>query len=331
MPIDPVAKEARRIARRVAGRPERTPAGWREQAARVNQALAARFMAPAPEEVTTRDVRVPVEGAPPVRVRLYIPPTPATPHPQTMPTTPHTRRGALLTFFGGAFRQGGLDFPTVDIANRSRAHAAGIVVAAVDYALAPEHAYPVALRQGLAALEWLWRSASSVGIAPERLAIGGASSGANLAAAVALANRDSARAPLRLQLLEVPALDLTGGHLDRAIAWRMGAPPFLVARGLRQIARDYLGDPALAREPLASPLLAPDLAGLPPARIFAAQYDLLRGDAKAYAARLAAAGVDAQLKRFAGQTHESGAFTKASPTAQRWEAGVVAELRALTA
>ncbi|MDR2453907.1 MAG: alpha/beta hydrolase [Bifidobacteriaceae bacterium] len=316
MPIDPVIKQAQRRARRLAGKPAKDPAAWREQAALVDREVAAGLISPPPPGIARRDFEVPAPRRASFRVRLYSPPG-------------ERSRGALLTFFGGAFRQGGLDFASVDRLNRARAGQAGCVIAAVDYALAPEHPYPQALEQGLAALDWLRAAGRRVGVDPARIALGGASSGANLAAAVALMNRDrGGQAPL-FQLLEVPALDLTGAHLSRRAAWRMGAPPALVARGLRQIARDYLGDVSLAGEPYASPLLAPDLAGLPPAHIFAAEFDLLRGDAEAYAARLAAAGVETRLRLFAGQTHDSSCYTAALPQARAWQAEVHQILKSL--
>jgi acetyl esterase len=251
---------------------------------------------------------------PAFRIRLY----------QTDLPAPH---GVLLWFFGGAFRQGNLDFPSVDIINRTRAHQAGLTVVGVEYSLSPEQRYPVAISQGHAALIWLNRHATSLGLDPERIAIGGASSGANLAAAVALMNRDLTALPLRLLLLEVPTLDLTGGHLSRGVAWRSGLPPFLVARGLRSIALDYLGDADLADQPYASPLLAPDLTGLPPTHILTAGCDILSGDGVAYARRLTQAGVKAQLHQFAGLGHESSFLTAVSEPAQRWQSEVISILR----
>ncbi|MDR0593203.1 MAG: alpha/beta hydrolase [Bifidobacteriaceae bacterium] len=312
MPLDPVIKQAQRAARRVSGKPARDPAGWREQAARVDREVFAPLMQDAPSGVTTRDLSVPAPGRPAVRVRLYTP-------------DGERERGCLVAFFGGAFRQGGLDFASVDRTNKARAVGADAVVAAVDYALAPEHPYPEALEQGLAVVNWL-AAGHAAGIDPARLAVGGTSSGANLAAAVALAGRDRGGPRLRLQLLEVPTLDLTGQHLSRGVAWRMGAPPFLVARGLRAVARDYLGEVARAREPYASPLLADDLSGLPPAHIFTAEHDLLRGDGEAYAARLQAAGVAVDLHRFAGQTHESSFYTRPLKPARLWQEAVIKSL-----
>ncbi|MDR2566538.1 MAG: alpha/beta hydrolase [Bifidobacteriaceae bacterium] len=318
MPIDPVARRARRAARRLVGRPARDPAGWRAQAFAVDQRLTRRLMEPAPAGVQAEDVTAPVPGGQPVRLRVYSPSPPG-----------ERRRPAILTFFGGGFRQGGLDFASVDLTNRRRAQDADAVIVAVDYALAPEHPFPEAVEQGHAALQWLHGNASSIGADPDRGGVAGASSGGTIAAAVTLMNRDRDQIPLRLQLLEVPALDLTGGHIDRRLAWRLGAPPFLVARGLRQLAGQYLGG-ASAREPYASPLLAPDLSGLPSAHVLTAEFDLLRGDGEAYAIRLREAGVPVQSRRFEGQTHESSFYTAAMAGARAWQAEVRSALRTLT-
>ncbi|MDR2378815.1 MAG: alpha/beta hydrolase [Bifidobacteriaceae bacterium] len=236
--------------------------------------------------------------------------------------------GAYVGFFGGAFRQGGLDFPSVDRAWRSRAVRAGIVVVGVDYALAPEHPYPAAVEQGYAAVAWVAEHAAELGVDPARLAVGGMSSGGNLAAAAALMARDRGGPALALQLLEVPALDLTGRHLRLSAGRGQGVPPILVKLGLRSVAKTYLGagGAARAREPYASPLLAPDLAGAPPALILVAEHDLLRGDGEAYAARLRRAGVDATALVYLGHTHESAAFTKVLASARHWQGTVEAAL-----
>ncbi|MDR2454234.1 MAG: alpha/beta hydrolase [Bifidobacteriaceae bacterium] len=241
--------------------------------------------------------------------------------------------GAYIGFFGGAFRQGGLDFPSVDRAWRSRAVRAGTVVIGVDYALAPEHPYQAAVEQGHAALAWVAEHAAELGVDPARLAVGGMSSGGNLAAAVALMARDRGGPALALQVLEVPALDLTGGHLRLSAGRGQGMPPILVKLGLRSVAKAYLGPGAArrAREPYASPLLAPDLAGAPPALILVAEHDLLRGDGEAYAARLRRAGVDATALVYLGHTHESAAFTKVLASARHWQRTVEAALAAALA
>ena len=159
----------------------------------------------------------------------------------------------------------------------------------------------------------------------------GTSAGANLAAAVTLVNRDRGRRPLRLQVLEVPVVDLTGGHLDLRATRALGIPRFIALRELRSVARTYLADPRQAREPYASPLLAASLEGLPPAVILTAEYDPLRGDGEAYGAALRRAGVDASVVRYLGVTHDTPIFTAALPAARRWHDDVVAALRRLHA
>jgi acetyl esterase len=272
--------------------------------------------------IRTTEHAVEVPGHPDVRVRVY--------HPD--PDEPPARGvPGVLSFFGGAFRIGGIGYPTTDAANRRRAHDAGVAVAAVDYALAPEHPYPAAIEQAHAALEWLFAAADELGIDAHRIGVAGTSAGANLAAAVTLVNRDRGGRPLRLQVLEVPVVDLTGGHLDLRATRALGIPRFIALRELRSVARTYLADPSQAREPYASPLLAASLEGLPPAVILTAEYDPLRGDGEAYGAALRRAGVDASVVRYQGVTHDTPLFTAALPAARRWHDDVVAALRRLHA
>lgn len=157
-------------------------------------------------DVRTAEHEVTVCGHPSVRVRIYYPDaTGARPVP------------VWLTFFGGAFRIGGIDYPTTDAANRRRAAEAGVAMAAVDYALAPEHRFPTQIEQAYAALVWLHQNAEELGIDRDRIGVAGTSAGASIAAALTLANRDRAGLPIRLQLLEAPVTDLTGDHLDGCV------------------------------------------------------------------------------------------------------------------
>ncbi len=272
---------------------------------------------PGPElRIVDHDIEV--DGRPSVRVRIYYPgPVEAAPVP------------VWLTFFGGAFRIGGIDYPTTDAANRRRAAEAGVAMAAVDYALAPEHRYPTQIEQAQAALVWLHENAARLGLDPERIGVAGTSAGGSIAAALTIANRDRTRIPLRLQLLEVPVADLTGRHLDLRASRALGIPSLLALRELRSVARTYLARPSDAREPLASPLRAASHAGLPPAVIMTAEYDPLRGDGAAYAARLRAAGVEASAVQYLGVTHDTPIFTGALPAARRWHSEVVATLARL--
>ncbi|MET0297783.1 MAG: alpha/beta hydrolase, partial [Microbacterium sp.] len=249
---------------------------------------------PGPDVPTTEHE---VAGSPPFRVRIYRPSETTGPVP------------GVLAFFGGAFRIGGIDYPTTDAAFRRRAQDAGVAIVAVDYALAPEHRYPVQVEQAFAALEWVFAEADELGIDAARIGVAGISAGANIAAALTLVNRDRAQHPLRLQVLEVPVLDLTGRTLDLRATRALGIPSLIALRELRSVARTYLPAAKRAHEPYASPLRAASHAGLPPAVILTAEYDPLRGDGAAYAAALRAAAVDASAVQYLGVTHDTSIFT----------------------
>ena len=307
-------------SRPATARPGRTPATARAKHRRAALAWDRTELetvgTPGPELRITEHL-VPVPGFPDVRVRVYHPPQPERPVP------------GVIAFFGGAFRIGGIDYPTTDAAFRRRAHDAGVAIVAVDYALAPEHRYPTQVEQGYACLEWLIAHADELGIDAERIGIAGISAGGSLAAAVTLVNRDRARHPLRLQLLEVPVVDLTGRHLDLRATWALGIPALIALRELRSVARTYLPRATAAREPIASPIRAASHRGLPSAVILTAEYDPLRGHGDAYGAALRRDGVAASVVQYRGGTHDTALFTGALPLARRWHDDVVAALRSL--
>jgi acetyl esterase len=189
----------------------------------------------------------------------------------------------------------------------------------------------VQVEQAHAALEWLFDHAEEVGVDYSRIGLLGVSAGGNIAAVVALMNRDRSGHPVRLQVLEVPVADLTGAHLDLGATRSLGIPRPLAVRELRSVARTYLPNPDDAKQPYASPLRAATLEGLPPAVILTAEYDPLRGDGDAYGYALRRAGVDASVVRYMGVTHDVAIFTGALPAARRWHDDVVAALRRLHA
>jgi acetyl esterase len=269
-------------------------------------------------DIPITEHRVEVPGFPDVRVRIY--------HPHDTGDDPVP---GCLALFGGAFRIGGIDYPTTDAGYRRRAADSGVAIAAVDYALAPEHVYPTQIEQSYAALVWLSEHGAEQGIDPARIGIMGTSAGGNLAAAVTLLNRDRARLPIRLQILEVPVTDLTGKHIDLAATRALGIPSFLALRELRSVARTYLPRKSAARDPYASPLLAASHEGLPPAVVLTAEFDPLRGDGAAYAAALRASGVEASAVQYLGVTHDTPIFTGVLPAAGRWHDDIVAALRRL--
>jgi acetyl esterase len=207
-------------------------------------------------------------------------------------------RPALVFFHGGGWVIGDLD--THDGICRSLANAAGCVVASVDYRLAPEHRYPTAVDDAFAATRWVAAEGPRLGIDARRLAVGGDSAGGNLAAAVTLMGRERGGPPLAFQLLVYPVTH----HAFDTPSYQECAEGYLLTRNaMRWFWGHYLRHPDDGRAPHASPLLAPDLAGLPPALVITAGYDPLRDEGEAYAARLGEAGVPVTLTRYPGMIH----------------------------
>jgi len=250
------------------------------------ESMRARTAALGPVEDVARvvDYRVAVEGGE-ITVRCY---TPAGDGPFP----------ALVFFHGGGWVIGDID--THDGICRSLANAAGCVVANVDYRLAPEHRYPVAAEDALAATRWVAEQAPRLGVDGRRLAVGGDSAGGNLAAVVALMAREHGGPALRLQVLVYP---VTRHGFDTA-SYRECAEGYLLTRaGMQWFWNHYLGRPENGRQPYASPLEAPSLEGLPPTLVLTAEYDPLRDEGEAYADGLRRAGVPVTLTRYPGMIH----------------------------
>ncbi|MHB8463348.1 MAG: alpha/beta hydrolase [Acidimicrobiales bacterium] len=203
---------------------------------------------------------------------------------------------------------------------------AGCIVASVEYRLAPDHPFPTEPEDCYRALYWLVEHADTLGIDPTRISVGGASSGGNLAAVVALMARDRGGPPLVAQILEVPVIDLT---LSQPSIEENGDGYLLTRAAIEQSYRYYLTDPADATNPYASPIFAHDLAGLPPALIMTCEFDPLRDEGEAYARRLADAGVPTTLRRWDGQIHGSHVLDKLLPAeATQARQMIIAALRA---
>ena len=212
-------------------------------------------------------------------------------------------RPALLYFFGGGWVLGTID--TADGVCRSLANSSGALVVVAGYRLAPEHRFPAAIDDCYAAVRWVAEHADEIGADPARLAVGGDSAGGNLAAGVALRARADGQA-LAGQLLVYPNTD----QLADDPSMRAADDPFLFNRhSVAWYRQHYLTDPGDAASPLASPLRAESLAGLPPALVITAEYDPLRDQGEAYARRLAEEGVQVELSRYPGMAH--GFFTMA--------------------
>ena len=207
---------------------------------------------------------------------------------------------------------------------RQRCAEAHAVVVALEYRLAPEHKFPVALNDAYAALCWLAGNADELGVDPGNLSVGGSSAGANLAAALTQRVRDEGGPGLVFQLLEVPVLDLTVRTARAAVeSPRQEAMLAGVLTGIEH----YLDDDGQALDPLVSPLHATDLADLPPAVIFTAEFDPLHLEGERYAERLRAAGVKATAVRHAGAVHGSALLTRVWDPAADWQRQAAVALR----
>ncbi|MCC6225429.1 MAG: alpha/beta hydrolase [Microthrixaceae bacterium] len=281
----------------------------RAAAARLSRAGARFVMAPGPDPASVSHQLVPVEGGR-ILVRVHHP-VGRGPHP-------------LYVFLHG----GGWCVGTLEERDpRCRAISAGArcAVATVDYRMAPENQFPTAPEDCYSALCWLVENASQLGIDSSRVAIGGESAGGNLAAVTCLMARDRDGPKICHQWLDVPATDATlsqEGH--RAV----GDGYLLDHAAIIDYLDHYLPSAELACHPYVSPLLAPDLSGLPPAWIMTAEFDQLRGDGEAYAAALVAAGGEATHVRLAGHVHPSFAFTRLVPSAAAYERDAIAALAA---
>jgi acetyl esterase len=207
------------------------------------------------------------------------------------------QHGVLLWFHGGGWVLG--DIETADATCRALANRAGAVVVSVDYRLAPEHQAPIALDDCLAALTWTVENAELLGVDVTRVAVGGDSAGGNLAALLCQRVLADFGPDIDFQLLVYPVTDLTLSHgsiEENADGY------FLTKATMEWFVDSYLGDQD-PKDPSVSPLHAPSLAGLPSALVITAEYDPLRDEGEAYAARLRDAGVAVQAVRYDGQIH----------------------------
>lgn len=206
--------------------------------------------------------------------------------------------GVLVYYHGGGNVVGDLD--THDAVCRRIALQSRATVIAVDYRMGPEHRFPAATNDAIAALRWIAAHAGELGIDPGRIAVGGDSAGGTLSAAVTLDSRDNGGPPIALQVLVYPSTDMSTLHPSREL--------FAQGYGLTKTLIDYFRTnyflPDFDRTDWrASPLLAASHEGLPRALIVTAGFDPLRDEGEAYAQRLIEAGVPVTVRRFTGQIH----------------------------
>jgi acetyl esterase len=243
------------------------------------------FAAKEPESVAhVENLRLPGPDGE-IPVRLY--------RPESKSSLP-----GLVYFHGGGFVLCNLE--SHDGVCRSLANRAGCAVVSVDYRLAPEHPFPAAPEDCYAVTRFVAERGRELGVDASRIAVGGDSAGGNLTAVVSQMARDRRGPRLRFQLLVYPVTD---ARFDTASYRENADGYFLTTNMMKWFWQKYLSDPADAANPYASPLRAKDLTGLPPGLCITAEFDPLRDEGEAYAARLREAGVDVPTTRYDGMIH----------------------------
>jgi acetyl esterase len=291
--------------------PDQTPLQRNSEGRRAVHAQIAEQLVRTPLElgsVTVEDQLVPVDGAS-IDVRIY--------RPTNLDSVP----GAHMFVHGGGWWMGTLDQSDHLCANA--AVKVGCVVVSVDHRKAPEHRFPTQVHDVDDALTWLVTDAERLGIDRDKISVGGQSSGANLVAAMTLLRREDGRSQPIAQVLEIGAFDLT---LSQPSVHRF-ASGYLLSLDEYLLDLEAYIPPDQRTSPYASPALADDLGGLPPAYISTAEYDLLRDDGEMYARRLAAAGARVKFRQWEGHVHGSNTFINFLPEARLWQDSINGYLR----
>ena len=221
-----------------------------------------------------------------LNLRLYRPASPG-PHP------------VVVYFHGGGWVFG--SHTSDDPLCRALCSLADVIIVSVDYRHAPENRFPAAADDGYAAVCWVAEHAEALGGRPDQLAVAGWSAGGNVAAVAAQTARDAGGPRLSGQLLLTPVTDGSRQHPSHD----ENASGFILTKSLMEWFWNHYADPSERTSPKASPLLAANLADLPPAMIVTCQFDPLRDEGDAYAVALRAAGVPVQHLKARGHIHTS--------------------------
>jgi acetyl esterase len=264
-----------------------------------------------PREMPRTDVSVPGPDGVTVPARIY------------RPTQASAAAPAVVFFHGGGWVLG--DVEGYDSLAAEIAHLTGLTVVSVDYRLAPEHRFPAAVDDCLAAARWAAATPEAIGHPVSGLVLMGDSAGGALAAVVARELAEAPAAPLLAQVLIYPVTDISKPYpSDIELADRFNVSE----EGKAKFYGYYLGEDfaAATLDPRVSPLLGEAWRGLPPAVIFACELDVLRDQARAYAAKLTSAGVETVFLE-TRQVHGSFTMRKMLPSAQQDLERVVAALK----
>jgi acetyl esterase/lipase len=218
---------------------------------------------------------------------------------------------AIVYFHGGGFVIGDLD--THEGLCRMLANASGCRVISVEYRLAPEHKFPAAVEDAHAAVCWVADHARELGIDKDHIAVGGDSAGGNLSAVVCQLIKERGGPKLALQLLLYPATE-SGVETPSRLALAEGY--LLEKKSIEWFFQQYVASGTDPIDPRLSPLLATDLSGLPPAHIHTAEFDPLVDEGKAYAQKLAAAGIAVEYTCHPGMIHHFFCLGGAIPYAR---------------
>jgi acetyl esterase len=235
-----------------------------------------------PELYDVEDSEVPTEyGA--IPVRIYKP----TADPQAL----------IVYYHGGGWTIGTLD--DYDATLRKLALRTGSAIVSVDYRLAPEHPFPAAVEDAIAALNWAAGNVEAITGKKAPVIVAGDSAGGNLSAVVSQIARDSAGPAIAAQILIYPSTD---GDIDSDSMTKF-EPPFLTREEIAWFCDRYIPEKSRRRDPRFAPSHATDLSGLPPALVLTAEYDLLCEEGERYASLLSRAGVSVRVERYSGTFH----------------------------
>jgi acetyl esterase len=267
--------------------------------ARVQQRAGAFASQIEPEEVARLEDMTAAGPAGPVPLRLYQ----GNGAPSASP--------ALIFFHGGGWALGSI--ATHDCLCRAIANAAVCTVISVEYRLSPEHRFPAAVEDALAAANWILVNAGALKIDPERIGVGGDSAGANLATVVALTSNRKRRSTIAVQVLIYPALDM---RMASASHHKFSADVLLTNRTMIWFRELYLAGTDQQLDWRASPCLSPDLAVLPPTLVITAGHDPLCDEGRDFAQALRNASVAVEQGHYDGQMHGFMTMSKFIPEAR---------------
>ena len=245
--------------------------------------LRATRISPATDDhgVATEDLAL----ASGIQLRLYRPPV-------------QSSDAIVLYLHGGGWVLG--DIEGFDDFCRRFSAASGLILASLEYRLAPEHPFPAALDDSIEALSWIGEHANALGADPKKIVVMGSSAGGNLAAVLAATEGIGQDSPIVHQVLIYPVLD---SRLEHPSFTENATGMYLTSRQMRWYWDQYVPDPADRADPRVSPAHTPSLAGLPSATVVVAEHDPLRDEGREYAARLKADGVAVEFLEFPGQIH----------------------------